>query len=133
VTFEPIDVGKRRCERPTLLNETHEQWIGADGRTMSKENGNKLQLIILVIVLVVVAGALLGIPQDWTNWIVQWLISAFIGTVFSTVAASIVEAFTGDLLKTILISIEITDEVKFSISLFAIATIIVKYWLFHQF
>ena len=100
---------------------------------MSKEDDNKLQLIILVIVLVVVAGALLGIPQDWTNWIVQWLISAFIGTIFSVVAASIVEAFTGDVLKTILISIEITDDIRFSISLFAIATIIVKYWLFHQF
>lgn len=100
---------------------------------MSKEDENKLRLIILLIVLVVVAGAFLGIPQDWTNQIVQWLISAFTGTVFSMVAASFVEAFTGDLLKKILITIEITDEIKFSISLFAIATIIVKYWLFHQF
>jgi len=100
---------------------------------MNEEDKNKLQLIILLIVLVAITGAFLGIPQDWTNQIIQWLVSAFIGTVFSMVAASFVEAFTGDLLKKILITIEITDDIKFSISLFAIATIIVKYLLFHQF
>jgi hypothetical protein len=81
---------------------------------MSKEDEDKLKLIILLIVLVAIAGAFLGIPQDWTNTIVQWLISAFTGTIFSMVATSFVEAFTGDFLKKILITIEITDKIKFS-------------------
>ena len=100
---------------------------------MSKEYENKLRLIILLIALVAIAAAFLGIPQDWTNTIIQWLVSLFIGTAFSMVAASFVEALTGDLLKTILMTIEITDDIKFSISLFALATIIAKFVLFRQF
>lgn len=100
---------------------------------MDNDEVEKLRLILLFIVLVAVAEALFGIPQDWTNAVIQWLISAFISGVFSVVAASLVEAFTGDLLKTILITINITRGVEFSISLFAIATIAVKLLLFRQF
>jgi len=100
---------------------------------MKREDEDKLRLILLLIVLVALAGVAFGLPQFLTTWLIEWLISAFIGTVFSIVAASIVVGFTGDLLKGILITIKITDEIKFSISLFTIATIVVKYLLFHQF
>jgi hypothetical protein len=53
--------------------------------------------------------------------------------IFSIITASLIEAVTGDSLKKILINITITNEIKFSISLFTIATIIMKYMLFKQF
>jgi large-conductance mechanosensitive channel len=99
---------------------------------MSKEEAKKIQEILISIIIVVVAAAFLRIPQWLTNWIVQWLISALVGTVFSMTAAAIVEAFTGDLLKSITLTVEIGDF-KFSVTAFAIVTIIVKLWLFHQF
>ena len=100
---------------------------------MRQEDKNRLQLIVLLVVVVVIASAFLGIPQDWTNQIIQWLASAFFGTFFSIYAAYFVELVTGDLLKNILITIKITNGIKFSISLFAIATIILKYLLFRSF
>jgi len=99
---------------------------------MSREYEEKIKQIVVAIVIVVILAAFLGIPQWLTNWIVQWLISALIGTLFSMVAAAIVEGFTGHFLETISFTIEI-KEFKFSLTAFAIATIIVKYWLFHQF
>jgi hypothetical protein len=99
---------------------------------MSKEETNKIQGILILIIVVVLAAAFLGIPQWLTNWIVQWLISALVGAVFSMVAAAIVEGFTGDLLKAITLTFEIGD-IKFSFTAFAIVTIIAKLWLFHQF
>ena len=85
---------------------------------MRQEDKNRLQLIVLLVVVVVIASAFLGIPQDWTNQIIQWLASAFIGTFLSIYAAYFVELVTGDLLKNILMTIKITNGIKFSISLF---------------
>jgi len=99
---------------------------------MSKEYADKLQWILVLIVVVVIIAAFLQLPQSLVNWMVEWLVSAFIGTVFSMVAAAIVEGFTGNFLKTISFTIEIKGF-KFSITAFAIATIAVKYLLFHQF
>ena len=93
------------------------------------DNPKKLELIIYLIVLVAVLGAVFNIPSALTNLAVQWLISAFIGSVCSLVAGSIVEAITGDLLKKITLTISI-DDFQISITAFAIATFIVKVWLF---
>lgn len=90
---------------------------------------NKLELFIYLIIAVAVIGALLGIPTLITNVVIEWLIGAFVGTLFSMVAGAIVEAFTGDLLKTITLTIEIKGF-QFSITVFAIVTFIVKVWLF---
>ena len=99
---------------------------------MEDENADKLRLILLAIILVAVAGVAFGLPQHIVSWMTQWLISIFIGMVFSLVASSLIEALTGDLLKRYRMEIEITDDIRFSISLFMIATVIVKYLLFHQ-
>ncbi|MHA1833570.1 MAG: hypothetical protein ACTSV7_06225 [Candidatus Baldrarchaeia archaeon] len=88
-----------------------------------------IELIVYLILLVAILGALLNIPTALTSWIIQWLIGALVGSVFSLVAGAIVEAFTGNWLKTITITIEIGDF-NFSITVFAIATFIVKVWLF---
>ena len=96
---------------------------------MSEKEVDKLRLIVYIIVLVAVVGALLHIPSTLTNAIIEWLIGAFIGSVFSLVAGSLVEAFSGNLLKQIALNLELFGF-KFSITAFAIATFIVKVWLF---
>jgi hypothetical protein len=98
---------------------------------MSKKEKKKLEKILDAIVVVAIIAAFLGIPQWITDWVIQWLISAFIGTLFSLVAASLVEAFTNDFLKTISLTVEVKNY-KFSITLFAIATLLVKFGLFHS-
>lgn len=85
---------------------------------------------MVLIVFVAVFGSLYNIPANLTTQIIQWLISIFIGAVFSIIAGSFVEAFTGDLLKNLFLNIPITENINFPISLFAIATFIVKSWLF---
>lgn len=88
-----------------------------------------LELIVYLIVLVAFLGAVFNIPFALTNVVIQWLIGMFVGSVFSLVAGALVEAFTGDLLKTITLTIEIGDF-HISITAFAITTFIVKVWLF---
>jgi hypothetical protein len=96
---------------------------------MAKKDVNKLQLILYAIVLVAIIGALLNIPSGLTNTVTQWLVGAFAGLVCSIIAGQLVEAFTGNLLKTIALNIEI-HGFNLSITAFAIATFIVKVWLF---
>lgn len=96
---------------------------------MRKKDSDKLMLILYGIVLVAVLGAFLNIPLALTNTIIQWLVGAFIGSVLSLVAGYLVEAFTGNLLKKIALNINI-HGFEFSITAFAVATFIVKIWLF---
>lgn len=96
---------------------------------MDDDDIKKLELIVYLIVLVAFLGAVFNIPSVLTNLAIQWLISAFVGSVFSLVAGALVEAFTGDWLKTITLTIEIGDF-HISITVFAIVTFIVKVWLF---
>lgn len=96
---------------------------------MSIRDINKLKLILYTIVLIAVAGVFLNLPIWFTNGAIQWLVGAFAGLVCSIVAGSLIEAFTGDLLKKIAVNIEI-HGFEFSITVFAIATFIVKIWLF---
>jgi len=90
----------------------------------------KLQLIIYLIVIVAIVGSILGLSANTTNMIIQWLLSIFIGVLTSMVAGYLVEAFTGNLLKKILINIPITDDFNISISVFVITVFVVKILLF---
>ena len=94
-----------------------------------KKDEEKLSLIISIIIIVVVAGALLGISAETIEKIVELLVSVFIGILLSMVAGSLVQAFTGNILKKILLPINIKGF-KFSISVFVIVTFIVKVLLF---
>ena len=96
---------------------------------MDEKDIDKLKAVVYLIVVVAVIGAFLNIPAWLTNTAIQWLIGVFGGMVCSLVAGSLVEAFTGDLLKKISLNIEISG-INFSITVFAIATLIVKIWLF---
>jgi len=92
---------------------------------------DKLKLIIAIIFAFVVIGSYFNLPDDFIVWIINFLISIFIGFILSAFAERIVEAFTGDYLKKILIPFKLFG-IKFSISLFLIATIMVRILLFRM-
>lgn len=97
-------------------------------------NGNKdrtknLELTAYLVALVVFLGAVFNIPSVLTNMAIQYLVGASVGSIFSLVSGYLVEAFTGDILKKITLTFKIGDF-HISITVFAIATFIVKVWLF---
>jgi len=94
------------------------------------EGKEKLKLIIYLIVIVAIVGSFLGLSANTTNMIIQWLVSVFVGILTSFIVGRLVEAFTGNLLKIILINIPITDDFNISISVFVITVIVVKFLLF---
>ncbi len=78
----------------------------------------------------VAAIVLAVILPTWAfNLFVTWWVGAFIGSVFSFFATALVEMLTGDFLKKYLIEVEVFGF-EFSFSLFFIATVIVRVWLF---
>src|SRR5437867_7056590 len=97
---------------------------------MSQSGANTLIRLVILLVLVAVILSLIGIPQGIINIVVGWFASAIVGAVLSLVAASLLEAVTGDYLKRILITVEVYG-IKFSVSLFFVATLILKFFLFH--
>jgi hypothetical protein len=90
---------------------------------------NKLYFILYAIVGIAIVSVLLNLPTSLTNTAVQWLVGIFVGLVCSMVAGYFVEAFTGDLLKKVALPLEIYGF-QFSITAFAVATFVVKIWLF---
>jgi hypothetical protein len=99
---------------------------------MQRKIEDKLNLLVVLVILVVLVGSYIGLSQSQMNWLIDWLVSITIGGIFSIIAGSIIESFTGDFLKKILINIKIINGLKFSISLFTIATIVLKFLLFNQ-
>ena len=87
--------------------------------------GNKVTLVLGAIIVIVIIGTALGLPDRVINSIVEWGCSIIIGIILGTLAGYLVEAFTDDWLKGIFLVVEI-GKIKFSISLFTIATILIK-------
>jgi len=88
-----------------------------------------VQLIIYGIVLIAILSAFYQWPQKYLEFTIKWGTSAIIGVIASGISGELVENFTGDFFKTILIPIPIGDY-NFSISAFIIVTAIVRYTLF---
>ena len=97
---------------------------------MSQRFANNIKNIVYLLIVVVVILSLAGASQGQIDFVVSIFGSMIVSAVFSLIAASLVEAFTGDFLKKILIPIEI-GPLRFSISLFVIATAVLKLWIFH--
>jgi len=87
--------------------------------------GNKIVLYFYAIIVVVFFSAVLGIPSLLTNWVVQFLISAMVSSIFSLVIGQLVEAFTGNWLKRIMLTVRIFGY-KFSVTAFAIVVYIIQ-------
>ncbi len=97
---------------------------------MSQEAMEGIRRLVLIYVAVVIILAFIPGSSGLVNFVTGLFVSSFVGAVFSLIAATIVESFTGDALKTIFLSFEI-GPFHFSVSLFVIATLIVRVWLFH--
>jgi hypothetical protein len=98
-------------------------------REINMKLKDKLQYVLLLIVLVAIVGAFLDLPQSVIDWLISILIGFFISILLSGIAEIIVKAFTGNYLKRIKFPIKIFGF-RFSISLFLIATITVRILLF---
>lgn len=89
----------------------------------------QFEFVMWIIIGVAILGSFFGLSQNVISKIIEWLISIGIGILLSGISGGIVEAFSRDLLKRILIIIPI-GPFDFSLTLFAIITFIVKIWLF---
>lgn len=96
---------------------------------MSADGTENIKRLIYLLVIAVITLSLLGAPQGFIDFVVSLFTSAIVGAVTSLVAATMLEAFTGDALKKILIPVQI-GPFQFSISLFLIATVILKFLIF---
>ena len=104
---------------------------------MSRETiqgiSRNLQYFVYAVIIIALLFAVLGIPSSFTNLVINWLASLLVGSIAGAVtslpAILLVEAFTGDRLKSILLLVEIRGF-RFSISAFAIATFLVRYFIF---
>lgn len=94
-----------------------------------KEGTKKLEMVIYLIIVIAFIGALFNIPWSAINWVIQLLVSVFVGSVLSLISGSIVEVLTADWLKIIAFNIEIKDF-RISITVFTLATFFVKVLLF---
>ena len=97
---------------------------------MSREAVAGIRRLVLIFVAAVVILAFIPGSSGLINLATSLFVGAFVGAVFSLAAATMVEAFTGDSLKTIFLSFEV-GALRFSVSLFVVATIVVKYLIFH--
>ena len=95
---------------------------------MKNDLQEKVRAVLMIIIVVAVLANFGYIPQEWSDAITPVLFSVIAGLVISFAAEKIVESFSGTSLKKILIPIEI-HGFKFSISVFAITTIVVKIWI----
>jgi len=88
---------------------------------------------VYAIILIALFFGLLGVSPNVTdaviNLIAKLFVGSLVGAVMSLPAAVIVEAFSGDWLKTVFLVVEI-HGFKFSISVFVIVTFIITRLLF---
>ncbi len=90
--------------------------------------GDKVALVLGAMIVIVIIGTAVGIPDRVIESIIEWGGSITVGIILGTLAGYLVEAFTNDWLKNIFLVVEI-GKIEFSISLFTIATILVKTFL----
>lgn len=90
---------------------------------------DKVKSIIGLIVGVAILDAFFGWPDRIITLIIQWGSSAIVGVIMSGISGELLEKFTGDSLKMITITVPIAG-CNFSITLFFIATILLKFWIF---
>ena len=87
------------------------------------------RLIPRLVVLVGILGALGFLPDIIVSTAIKWLLALFIGGVTSWISGEFVEQITGNLLKKINFKVYILGK-KFSVTLFAVVTLAVKFWFF---
>lgn len=89
----------------------------------------KFEAVLSIIIGIAIIGTLLGWPDKIITVAIEWGTSALIGIAMSGISGELVERFTRDTLKNITITVPIAGF-NFSVTLFFIATIVVRFWLF---
>ena len=89
----------------------------------------KVQILVNVMILVVLLGVIFNWSAKFTEGLIGWLVTILISVVLSGFCGSLIERASGDTLKKISLTIPIGNY-GFSISLFVIATVILKAILF---
>ncbi len=87
-------------------------------------------MFLAAIIAVSLFGAYIGISNNTIQLINEWIISLMVGFILSFVSGTIVEAFSGNFLKKMLLNIPVYKDISFSISASTIVTFIVKIALF---
>jgi hypothetical protein len=94
------------------------------------QQAEKFKVVILLIVVLTLIGTIYDWQATTISTITNWLLAIGTGFILSGVAGGIIESFSGNYLKNILIPIKI-GEFTFSISVFFILTIGLRFWLFN--
>lgn len=89
----------------------------------------KIELILGIIILITLAGTLFNWSNKLIESFISWGTSILIGVIMSGISGEILEKFTGNSLKNVTWTTSF-KEFNFSISLFLICTLIVRFWLF---
>lgn len=89
----------------------------------------KIKLIVGAIIIVSALGAFFGWSDKIISTVTEWGVSLIAGTLISAAAGYVVESFTGNILKTIVLPVPI-GPFRFSVTAFAIATLFVRFVLF---
>jgi|GEM_PF-5652348 len=96
---------------------------------MSTHKGiNKIQGLLLLLVIIVLVCTYLGISQETIDFIIQLVVSMIIGTIFSMLAETIVKSLFGDSLNKYLLIVTFpigSRNIKVSVSAFFLVTFIV--------
>ena len=92
--------------------------------------GERLQILLLILVIIVLIGGLLGLSQEILGNIINLFAAyAILPTITSFFAGMLVEAIGGGSLKMISLTIDVKGF-RFSITAFMIAVLAVKLLLF---
>lgn len=85
--------------------------------------------MLFALIAVAFVLALLGVPDWLFGFVISLFVSAISGAIVSFLVTALVEALTGDALKRVMITVEV-EGYEFSISLFVLATVALRIWLF---
>jgi len=90
---------------------------------------NAVLIFVGVIIILSIILALMGFNGETIDKVINLLIPIGLSLILSAFVGAIIERFSGDTLKKIFIVIPIW-KFNVSVSLFVIATILIKIWLF---
>ena len=86
----------------------------------------KIQFFIGILVVVVLGLAYLGVSQNTIGLVVDLFVKyVIVSAILSTIFGTLLEALTGNVLKEILLNVDIKG-IKFSISVFVLTIIVLK-------
>ena len=84
-----------------------------------KDASNRIEILAKIFVLIVILSILFGWSNDFTTKLTNIIIAIMVSTIISYTVGSVIERFSGDLLKKISLNFEIKGY-KFSITAFVI-------------